>query len=142
MEERILEYLDAAEQALATYGPMAVEGTLMWVRVDAASGLFRPLLFTILCVVLCLVWTKAWMKVRLDRMSFWKERGDTEVRETSKKERAREYSAEWKFLGVIPAVLPWSLPLLVSLSLMDLWRWVGIFVPELWLVHRAISALS
>lgn len=123
IQGRFLEYLDAAEEALSQYGPAVVDATLLWARVDAASGLVVPFLGVI---GLAVVW--AWpMRVWWDEaLSLRKSRRD-------------------EFYIVVPGIVSAALGAITFAaisSLLDIWRWVGLFVPELWLMHKAISAIT
>lgn len=125
MEEQILEYLEAVEGAVAHHGPQAVELALLVARIDAAQALLTPLLWTAFFAVM---WV--WPMKRL--WSWAVERDHT---------RTDEEPPGKLVAGLASMVM--AVPSSVSvIDLMNIYAWVGLFAPEVWIAYRAMQAVT
>ncbi len=124
MEDRILEYLDTIEGAIAEHGPDAVDLALTVARIDAAQTLLYGLGLILLAGVVCGPFTS----------SVWS---------YAKKHCDPIDSATTRLVyGAVGG--PTCLTLLVFgfEGLLNAFAWIGLFQPEVWIAHKALAALT
>jgi len=115
------EVVDRFTQLAQQYGQAVVDMGLAVVRVEAASHLLVGLLFTVLGVV-CLV---------KGTVPAWKAfRNNLEADHPG-----------WFFLGCVCSVPTVVFGVLGFNRLFELWNWVGLVYPELWIAHRILEGL-
>lgn len=144
MEERILEYLDAVEALLAEHGGQIAETLLVWARIDAASGL--------ICALGMMICGGALMWFGLPRLVRTWERGSKLHEEWCKAAIGSEAETNIAWMGAgnvalllcagVASVVGAIVTLLNFAKLFNVWRWVGMFQPELWIIHKSLSAVS
>lgn len=127
LEDKAVEILDKADVAISTfadklgelakqYGPEVADAAFALARIDAISTLLTPFLCLVLCsAALRWAWKPAWEWSDKDKY------GD------------REFAV---FMGL--CVL--GVGVLTSFFMLaDVWAWVGIFEPKLWLAKRVLG---
>ena len=121
--DRLANYLDAFERAVIDVAPHAAEAALLWARIDAASGLVGPLLLLV---------SLSWIGIRWGRSMWeWARSQSREDREPGPIVVATFASGLWSFFAFICAAM-----------VFNIWRWVGIFYPEMWIIHKTVSAIT
>ena len=127
MEEQILEYLEVVEGAVAHHGPQAVELALLVARIDAAQALLAPLLWTAFFAVM---WV--WPMKRLWAWAVERDRNHTSH---------DDEPPSMVVAGVASVAI--AVPSSVSvICLLNIYAWVGLFAPEVWIAYRAMQAVT
>ena len=122
IQDRLISYLDAFERAIVDIAPQAAEAALMWARIDAISGL-------VYAVVGLTVSVFVFFRVIAPMWRWGLEEG--------------EESAGFSVFLCSLAAAPWAgASLWALLTLTSVWRWVGAFYPEMWIIHKAASAVT
>lgn len=126
LENKAVEILDKSQAAIAgfadqlqelakQYGPDVADAALMMARIDAAQGLVGGVVAAVITWV-CFVSTRSLIK----------------------KAKAQPYEM-WDVGAIIVGVCGAFAALVAVLTLADIWRWVGIFEPKLWLAKRILG---
>ncbi|MFT6474685.1 MAG: hypothetical protein ACJAUS_002410 [Qipengyuania sp.] len=123
MEDRIIQYLDAADNALAQYGPQAVELAMWMGRIGAIQAIVTPLLFTTACIII-LAWPLR---------TLW--RGASNINDSADAAIAR-------FVILIAAAVVIGFAIVGIVSFINIYAWIGIFHPEIWIAHTALNAIA
>lgn len=125
LEDKAVEILDASQQAIGAfadklgdlakqYGPDVMDAALQMARVDAINALVVPITSLIIfAVVYTVFWKKAWPKL------------------------AEVHDGGFAAFMLHMFFVPWF-----GFSLfhtLNVWAWVGIFEPKLWLAKRILG---
>lgn len=143
LENKTVEILDKSQAAIATfadklaemakqYGPDVAHGALQMARIDAAAPFMWavPFLAIGICgVVYC---------IKLLRTA--KSLSDA-------REAVLNYEGRYRMPdgvnegigGVIGGIVSCGVCVISAMPLLDLWRWVGIFEPKLWLAKKVLG---
>lgn len=108
---KLVEWMSAFEAAVVEVAPKAAELALAYARVDAAGHLLVGLIGA------AVLWLSVWSYLK--HADFWFE-------------KAAEVCG-------IPALTGISGALVAAINLLNIWNWVGLFYPELYLVRMALG---
>lgn len=126
LENKAVEILDKSQAAIGVfadkltemakqYGPDVADAALQMARIDALSGLLPAIVIACTLAYACkkaipplIVWTKGADSYNPGPVFAWIFGG-----------------------GITAAIFIWA-----STVVLDIWRWVGIFEPKLWLAKR------
>lgn len=128
LENKAVEILDKSQQAIASfadkltdlakqYGPEVADAALQMARIDALSGLV-PAIFTVAATVIV---------------------GPKVVRNLRKWQEKDPYDPGPLILLVVSGAVAAIFNLAAIMTLLDVWRWVGVFEPKLWLAKRILG---
>lgn len=141
LENKAVEILDKSQATIATfsdkmvelakqYGPDVADAALQMARVDAAQGLVKAAI--ILIASSAAMWL-AWYLYKLEIPFKQNEAYSSRIDDNSEK----------RFFKSIAAIIIGISSSFVFVSGMidfcNLWRWVGIFEPKLWLAKRVLG---
>lgn len=124
LENKTVEIIDKSQAAIATladkltemakqYGPDVADGALQMARIDAANHLLPSLVALFLAPAF-------YVTARKLNPEDW-------------------HQPSLRGLATIGAGLGCAVSTLVSFGIFDLWQWVGIFEPKLWLAKRILG---
>lgn len=119
---KLVEWMSAFEAAVVEVAPQAAELALAYARVDAAGNL---LVGVALAVVSCVLLTKATKLYR----------SGVEESKNSSHGAAGDIFLIGSLLGGPGAVLG----SMAAVNVLNIWNWVGLFYPELYLVRMALG---
>ena len=124
MEDRILEYLSAAEAAIEQYGEGAVEFALSIARIDAFSHVAGGFL------ALAFAWAFIFpVKNLLIRQS-------EKIQDRIDREFARNISL------LLVYILAFGAFVASLVEVLNVFAWIGIFKPEVWLAYKALNGIG
>lgn len=113
------------------YGPEAIDAGLAVARIEAAQGIVKGFVFLIVSAVFSFICYKL-TKIGFNLARIYK------LPETS-------YSAPdgtWQIaVGICAGVLASITGITFVVALSDIWNWVGIFEPKLWIAHRLLDGV-
>lgn len=122
LDERVSNYLDAFEAAVAQYGPQAADFALLYVRVDSGVKAVGGVALLVLAAFLARYSWKAW--------------------QAAPKDYADDPLWPWPIYIVFSGVAAmFAVGGGVWFSF-NPWNWIGIFAPQLKLVHDAIKMIG
>ena len=110
-------YMSAAQSVIDTYGGDAADLGLMALRIEAASDLIIPLIFTGLLIAILRYLLPIMIKG-------WKDEYD-----------GRSNNEAATVVGTVGCGLAGFGLILSTIEVLDIWAWVGMFYPEAYAVH-------
>lgn len=125
LEEKVVEYLEAFEGALQEFGPQVAEFGLLYVRVDSAVDAIGGL--ALLIVALLAAWRLVKLGASIERNSFGEPEGP--------------HAATKMMVVVLGGLATFVLGMFGVGFGLNAWNWIGMFAPELKLVHEALLKL-
>ena len=125
--ERLVRYLDAFEEALVLHTPAAVEFALLYARLDAAQGLLVWVLLSIVAFVAGHTLSSRWRAYLDAEYARWAREDRPDELASTRSRKTLAYST------YIPFVV------FFTFGVCQPWRWIGMFAPEVWIVHRLIG---
>jgi hypothetical protein len=124
MEDRIFEYLDAAQGAITQYGPDAVALALTVARISAGTQIF----------VGALLLLGAWILAFPVRRAVWAANP------------GGGYDGDWPTPRIVYALIAGVAVVVGGIggvaAALDPFAWVGVFRPEVWIAYKAMLAVS
>lgn len=143
LEDKAVELIDGAQQGLGAlseklqelaiqYGPDVVDAALNVARITAAKPLVIGLGLLVLAATVLLISRHLFLTGTSDVAADKKDgahRGPYDV-----------YNGEYRRdTGLIGFVLGALLLIPVTATWFNIWNWVGLFAPELWIAHRVLG---
>ena len=134
ISDKLVEYMNSAEQVIQQYGGDAAELGLNVLRIEAGYNLIYALLFGTISVIALYYSTWAFKK-GLAIQNYQQEQD--EVKQEKLKQMYRsDLEALYFILGAVGGVVS-SIALVVNFSsLVNIWYWIGLFWPEAYAVHK------
>lgn len=118
----LTQVVQAAKEAVTAYGPDAWSLTLKIVQVDGYQHLALTVSFALMAAILLFVSRYLWV---------WGTKGD---RYSGQRDAGGSFS-------VISSVIAGFLLVAFGISLIDIWAWMAIFHPDLYLAHLAVEKI-
>jgi len=137
LDAKVVEILDKSQVAIAAfadqlgdlakqYGPDVADAALQMARIDALSGLIIP----------CVLFVTLIVGARIIFPRYWKYTRDIEA---NLKERGSFCQGDPTAFFMMVTGAYTVATLTVFFFATNLWRWVGLFEPKLWLAKRVLG---
>lgn len=138
LEGRAIELIDDAQAGLGAltnrlgelavqYGPEVVDAALNVARVSAAKPLVAGFGILVLATILGVTGIRLFQTGRKDNLLANEKAGYSNVGEAR-----MAFGGACAVAGVVSLIISGTL-------LLNIWNWVGIFAPELWIAHRVLG---
>lgn len=143
IENKAVEILDKSQAAVGLfadklgemakqYGPDVADAALQMARVDAAQGLVYGTLCG-LAAITCAYYGRWFWKTSRAAHNYY------QLTSTPVSDRSCEVSGNFSTLSTLSALMGIGFTIAAIALLSDIWRWVGIFEPKLWLAKRILG---
>lgn len=145
-EEKVISMLDALQSGVAhigdqvvKYSPDVADAALWVVRIDGLGSLLVGVLGFVAIAIAVLLFRRAvWHTVqyKIARELYWRTNG--------KEEQIHKSTADthdfWKFMLMTCGFIMGGVGLTASFQIMQIWNWVAVFEPKLYIVKQIIDA--
>ena len=144
VSDKLVQYMDAAEQVITQYGGDAVNLGLNVLRIEAGQHILTGIIFIVVAVILYKIIPKSSKSYgsEIDKLivkGYYK-RGcveDSKVREATGSDRTSYLGTQWNEpYAFIPAALSVISVIVSAASLLNVWNWIGVFWPQAYAVHK------